>query len=272
MSEIEQTVRVDTDGAIGIVQFNRPDKHNCISSAVIAGAGAAYRCFAADETIRVVLLRAAGRNFCTGADLGEVQARRGDAERLQAFLEDGLALQQAFEEGPLPVVAAVQGLCLAGGLEMMLACDVVFAARSARLGDQHARFGLLPGWGGSQRLVRAIGLRRTLDLCLSGRWIDAPTALAWGLVNHVVDDAALEAEALAYCRTLAGYSRPGLAAMKRLARDGVDLPLADALRMETRTAVDILRGPDVEEGLGAFVERRPAAFGAGRGGAAGAGS
>ena len=148
----------------------------------------------------------------------------------------GHAVLRRFEASTLPVVAACQGLCLAGGLELMLACDVVFAARDARFGDQHAQFGLVPGWGGSQRLPRLVGLRRALDLFYSARWIDAETALQWGLVNHVVAPEALAAEALAYCKAIGARSRGGLATMKRLARVGLEGTLDAGLSIEESQA------------------------------------
>jgi enoyl-CoA hydratase len=164
------------------------------------------------------------------------------------------------EASPLPIVAACQGLCLAGGLELMLGCDLVFAARGARFGDQHAQFGLVPGWGGSQRLTRLVGLRRALDLYFSARWIDAETAAAWGLINEVVEADQLHDHALAWCRVAAERSYSGMAAMKRLARQGLSMPLGDALALEETVAVDALLDSDVTEGLAAFRARRKPQF------------
>ncbi|MGE0153676.1 MAG: enoyl-CoA hydratase/isomerase family protein [Reyranellaceae bacterium] len=260
VSAQQSPVLTRTEGRIGILELNRPDKHNCLSGEVIDRLHQGLDQFEAAPAVSVVLLCAKGNSFSAGADLADVERKRNDPQALRRFLESGIALQRRFETGHLPVVAAVQGLCLAGGLEMMLACDVTFCARSARLGDQHARFGLLPGWGGSQRLPKIVGLRRALDLFLSGRWLDAETAQQWGLVNYVVEDAALLPEAMQYCATLAGYSSEGLAAMKKLARDGYEMSLDRGLRMETDLAVELLRGKAVSEGLSAFVERRKPNF------------
>src|SRR5262249_18175919 len=139
----------------------------------------------------------------------EVERVRGGEADLRDFLALGHAVLDRIEASPLPVIAAVQGLCLAGGIELVLACDVVFAAEDARFGDQHAAFGLIPGWGGSQRLTRTIGLRRALDLMYSARWIDAPTAMQWGLVNHLLPATRLRDEALAYARQLVTRSSSG---------------------------------------------------------------
>jgi enoyl-CoA hydratase/carnithine racemase len=207
-----------------------------------------------------VLVRAAGDHFCTGADLDEVTGLLDDADALAGFIARGHAAFDRLEASPLPVVAAVHGLCLAGGLELMMACDVAFAARSARLGDQHSRFGLIPGWGGSQRLPRLIGRRRALDLMLSARWIGAEEARAWGLVNHVTDDADLAAAALAYARDLAAKSPAGLATMKDLTHRGLERSLAEGLALERDAAPKALQSPDVAEGLAAFREKREPKF------------
>ena len=247
-------------GGIGLIELNRPDKFNCLTGAVADAIARALDAFESDAAVRVVLLRGRGKHFCTGADLETVEALRRDGG-LETLLEKGHRMLARLEASPLPVVCAVHGLCLAGGIELMLACDLVLAARSARIGDQHARFGLVPGWGGSQRLPRLVGLRRGLELMFSARWLDAEEARAWGLVNQVVDDGALEAEARATCAALAGKSAACLAAMKRLAREGLDKPLAEGLALEIDIAAGHLLSDDAGEGLDAFAERREPVFG-----------
>lgn len=180
---------------------------------------------------------------------------------MEEFLARGHALCVALEASPLPIIAAVLGLCLAGGLELVLACDIVFAARSAKLGDQHAKFGLLPGWGSTQRLPRAVGLRRALDLMLSARWIEAAEAEQWGLINRVVEDDQLEQEVMGYGAMLAARSAPSLAAMKRLARTGLEGTLEEGLRLEAETVAPAFAWADVMEGLAAFREKREPRFG-----------
>jgi len=257
---MSEPVTVSIEDGVGIIELSRPGKFNCLSSEVKDGIDAARRRFEDSAAVRAILVRAQGKHFCTGADLDEVKAARTDRDRLQAFIVGGLAVLARLEASPLPVIAAVQGLCLAGGTELMLACDVVFAARSAQFGDQHAQFGLLPGWGGSQRFPRIIGLRRAMDLFFSARWISAEEALAWGLVNYVCDDDALSDEAMAYCRRLATRSRTGLAEMKRLAREGLEGTLEEGLHLELESAVAHLMTDDVTEGLAAFEARREPKF------------
>lgn len=256
-------VIVSIQGGVGILELARPEKFNCLSLTAHAAIDAALTAFERRESgVRAVLIQAKGKHFCTGADLDEVKRLRADPTAMAAFIRQGHAVLSRLEASPLPVVAAVQGLCLAGGLELMLACDVVFAAAGARFGDQHAQFGLVPGWGGSQRLPRIIGLRRSMDLFFSARWIDAQTAQDWGLVNTICPEEALHRQALDYCQAMAARSRDGLAAMKWLARRGLEQPLDAALHLEEEQAVAALLGNDVGEGLAAFEQRRQPNFGA----------
>ena len=251
---------VSTLDSVGIIELARPAVFNCLSTAVFTAIEAAMMDFETRAEIRSIVIRGQGKHFCTGAELGEVKQVRQVDEQLARFLAHGHRILERIEASPLPVIASVHGLCLAGGLELALACDLVFAAASARFGDQHAQFGLVPGWGGSQRLPRAIGLKRAFDLFFSARWIDAATAEQWGLVNRVIADEALAAETLAYAGSLGERSRAGLTMMKRLAREGFELPLDQGLRLEERDVAPLLRGEDVSEGLAAFEQRRAPRF------------
>lgn len=248
-----------TDG-VGIIELSRPEKFNCLSMAVISGIDEALTRFEADRSVRAILVRSQGKHFCTGADLEEVSGLRGDGTALQRFLAHGHRVFSRLEASPLPVIAAVQGLCLAGGIELMLSCDVIFAAKSTQVGDQHARYGLVPGWGGSQRLPRVVGVRRALDLLYTARWLKAEEALQWGLVNYVVEDGELGQAAMDYCRSLVVKSPTGLAMMKQLARDGIELSLEEANRLERDVVIGHMVSADVSEGLAAFQGRREPQF------------
>ena len=255
-------VVVTTDGRVGIIELNRPEKFNCLSIAVKeALPKAVLQLQSPGAGTRVILLRARGKHFCTGADLDDIRELRKDRARLAEYVH-GAQVLKSLEASDLPVVAAVNGLCLAGGLELTLACDVVFAAGDARFGDQHTQYGLVPGWGASQRLPRMIGLRRAMDLFFSARRVDAQTALQFGLVNYVVEPERLHAAALEYCHELAERSRPGMAMMKRLARRGLDMDWDAGLDFEEAEVIDVLLGADVTEGLAAFAARRKPRFGA----------
>jgi len=250
-------LRTTLRDGVGTIELSRPAVFNCLSQRMLSGIGTAIAAFER-EGARAVLIVASGKSFCTGAALDEVDAARGAETELRDYLVLGHSVLDRIEASPLPVIAAVQGLCLAGGIELALACDVVFAAEDARFGDQHAAFGLIPGWGGSQRLTRAIGLRRALDLMYSARWLDAPMALQWGIVNYLVPAARLRDDAVAYARLLATRSRDGLTAIKRLGHHAADNDgsLADGLRREQQEAMRVLTGIDINEGLAAFRERR----------------
>lgn len=249
-------VTVDSRGHIGVVTLNRPDKFNCISRDLAVTLLAAVGSLENDPACRVAVLLANGRHFCTGADLDDVLDARASREGLAAFLAAGHNALFALEHSRLPVVVAVHGFCLAGGLELMMACDVAFAARSARFGDQHAQYGLVPGWGGTQRLPRIVGLRRALHLMYSAEWLEAEQAQAWGLVNFVVDDDALLERAMAYAQALAARNPEGIATMKSLARKGLDGTLPEGLAREASQVLEVLRSANVSEGLAAFQARR----------------
>lgn len=259
-AETETPVLTEIRQGVGIVELNRPDKFNCLSSGVISGLDAALTAFEDDKSVRVILIRGRGKYFCTGADLDEVLVAREKRDELGAFIANGHRMLRRLELSPLPVVVAIHGLCLAGGLELMMSCDVAFAARSAKLGCQHARYGLVPGWGGTQRLPRLVGVRRGLDLMYSARWLDASEARDWGLVNYVTADDALMSDAEAYCADLAKKSPDGLASMKALGREGLDKSLAEGLVFEGHQVVDALLTDNVSEGLAAFQARREPVF------------
>jgi enoyl-CoA hydratase len=254
-------VAVSRVGSVGVIELARPEKFNCLSLAVFAAIEAAMDAFEqADSGVRSVLVCAQGKNFCTGADLDEVLSLRNDLGDMRRFISTAHRAMKRLSLSSLPVIAACQGLSLAGGFELMLACDIAIAARDARFGDQHAQYGLLPGFGASQRIPRLIGLRRSMDLFFSARWLDAQTAQEWGLVNQVVEAGELRQAALDYCERLATRSRIGLATMKRLAREGLEGSLEAGLRLEEDAVPGGLLEDDVTEGLAAFQARRAPQF------------
>ena len=253
-------IKDSVSGSVGIIELARPEKFNSLSMETLSRIDECRVAFEADKRVHAILVRAQGKHFCTGADLKEVKQVTQSEESLDSFIGLGQNTLLKLEASPLPVVIAVHGLCLAGGIELMLMGDICFASETAQFGDQHAQFGLIPGWGGSQRLTRIMGLRRAMDLFLSARWIKADEAHAVGLVNRVVPDDKLHEEALAYCEAMAARSRVGLAEMKRLARNGLELTLEQSMRLERDAAVRHLRGPDATEGLASFEERRDPKF------------
>ena len=256
----EDVVLTDRRNQVGIMTLNRPKLFNCLSMAAHNAMNTALDDFEADGNIRCVLIKAEGKHFCTGADLQEVSSFRGEASAIKNFLQTGLDTFRRLENSALPIVVAQQGLALAGGLELLMSADIVFSAESAQLGDQHAQFGLVPGWGGSQRLTRLIGRRRAMDLFFTARWITAQQALDWGLVNYVVADQKLTQTALNYCEELTEKSSTGLATMKQLVNRGLEMTLDAGLQLELDLAGPALASEDVREGTKAFLEKRQPNF------------
>ena len=249
-----------SDGGIARVVLNRPAQLNAISPALLEDLDRVCEAVERDRTVRVVALTAAGRAFCAGADLKAVRVLVPDAERWSGFMRLWHRVFNRIEALPAPVVAGVQGIALAGGLELLLVADLVVMDATARLGDQHANFGLVAGGGGSQRLPRLIGARRAKELMLLGGWLDAEQALAWGLVNRVVAAGGVAAAVEELARTLALKSSAASRTAKRLVNQGLDMPLGDGLELELRLAGEHMRSPDAVEGLQAFVEKRPPVF------------
>ena len=243
------TVTYAADGGIARAVLNRPEALNAISPALLEDLDRVCEAVEADRTVRVLTLTAAGRAFCAGADLKAVRELVPDAERWAGFMRLWHRVFNRVEALPVPVIAGVQGLALAGGLELTLVADLVVMDATARLGDQHANFGLIAGGGGSQRLPR-----------LLGGWLDAGQALALGLVNRVVPAGGVGAVVEELARELAGKSRGASGTVKRLVDQGLDLTLADGLELELRLAGEHMRSADAAEGLKAFAEKRAPVF------------
>lgn len=256
-----ESVIISQKDNVGIIELSKPERFNCLSMAMFHRIEQAMDDFERDPANGAVLITAQGKNFCTGAELDEVERVTRASQDLDEFLQLGHRVLCRLEASRLPVIAAVQGLCLAGGLELAMACDVIFSADTARFGDQHGAFGLIPGWGNSQRLPRAVGLQRALDLMFSVRWINAETALTWGLISYSVPAEKLSVQAMDYAKLVATRSRAGIAAMKMLSRRAGDAEFQAGLREEIAAASSLLMESDAKEGLAAFREKRSPKFG-----------
>ena len=254
------TLTYAADGGIARAVLNRPAQLNAISPALLEDLDRVCEAVEKDRAVRVLTLTAAGRAFCAGADLKAVKELVPDAKRWSAFMRLWHRVFNRVEALPVPVVAGVHGLALAGGLELVLVADLVVMDATARLGDQHANFGLIAGGGGSQRLPRLIGARRAKELMLLGGWVDAEQALAWGLVNRVVAAGGVGAAVEELARELARKSGGASRTAKRLVAEGLDLSLADGLELELRLAGEHMRSADAAEGLRAFAEKRTPVF------------
>ncbi len=256
-------VLLERDGAVARFVLNRPAQLNAVSPELLEDLDRACAAVEADPTVAVVTLTAAGRAFCAGADLRVVQQLAPDPVRWREFMARWRQVYDRVERLPVPVIAGVHGMALAGGLELTLVCDLVVADEAARLGDQHANFGLVAGGGGSQRLPRLIGARHAKELMLLGGWLSAQEALAWGLVNRVVPAGQVETAVRELARELAAKSAAAARAVKMLVDRGLDLPLPQGLDLEGEEVARHMRGADAAEGLRAFVEKRAPRFGRG---------
>lgn len=253
----DERVKVSRGDHATTLTLNRPDKLNPLDWGTIRELLEAVQQIDATESPACVIITGAGRAFSSGGDLrGYVELYR-DATRFGGFLEDFWRLLDHIEHSDKIFIAAINGACVAGGLELILACDLVLAAESARIGDGHLNFGQLPGAGGSQRLPRAIGVLRAKHLMFTGDLIAANEALSLGLVGEVLADSGLIGRAEAIAASLASRSPAGVRGMKRLVNDGMQQPLAQALRYEIDFVIDYAtRCPDATEGLLAFAEKR----------------
>lgn len=255
-----EELRVRLADSVLWLQLNRPQALNALTPVLVEGLAQAIAAAGADPRVRVVVLGGAGRAFCAGADLKESEQRSKVARGNVAFIRALGALATAIEACPRPVIAAVNGIAVAGGLELMLACDMVFAAESARLGDAHSNYAMFPGAGATVRLPRRIGLVRAKQLMLTGDFLSARDALAIGLVDRVVPDPALEQEVLALAAKLVMKSPLVLARMKEALNDVVDQPAETALRRERDLNELHALSFDRAEGLAAFREKRAPQF------------
>ncbi len=257
-----QKIVVEHDECRARLTLNRPEKMNPLDWATIKELRAAVGTIEADPAARVVIVTGAGRAFSAGGDLEGYLTLYRDPDRFRAYLDDFSRLLEAIERSPKIYLAAVNGACVAGGLEVLLACDLAIAAETARIGDGHLNFGQLPGAGGSQRLPRAIGAMRARYLMLTGILVDGREAERIGLVAEAVPGERLLARADELARGLLARSPAGLRGVKHLVNRGLEGSLASGLALE-RDYVHAYATtePDAIEGLVAFQEKRPPRFG-----------
>ncbi|MGH7414072.1 MAG: enoyl-CoA hydratase/isomerase family protein [Candidatus Rokuibacteriota bacterium] len=255
-----QTITYGAGGGIARITLNRPDRLNAISPELLQDLDRACEAVEGDPGVRVATLTAAGRTFCAGADLRAVKELSPDSARWDAFMRLWHGVFDRIEALPVPVIAGVHGLALAGGLELVLVADLVVADEVARLGDQHANFGLVAGGGGSQRLPRLIGARRAKELMLLGGWLTAAQALAWGMVNRVVPAGTVPSAVEEMAVALAAGSGSANRTVKTLVGRAFDTGLAEGLELERRLVAEHMRSRDAAEGLRAFAEKRKPVF------------
>lgn len=255
MSEL---VRLETKGEVGVVRVDRPDSLNALNREVLGDLDERLR-DAEDEGLRAVVLASAGENaFVAGADIAEMKDM--DPREARSFSQAGHEVVSTIETLDVPVIAAIDGVALGGGLELSLACDIRVAEEGASFGAPEVTLGVVPGFGGTQRLARVCGLGPGLDLVLTGRQISAERAAEIDLVTHLVDEGQAEAEALELAETIAANGPVAVRLAKQTIRRGFDASPSTADQLESEAFGSCFGTEDQEEGMEAFLEKREAEF------------
>ena len=245
----ESTVLYEANEGLATITLNRPHAKNALSSALMRDLTAALESATQDEAIRVVILTGAGDAFCAGVDLkefGQLQGSADPAERPDCW--------RAMDACTKPIIGAINGPAITGGFEIALACDVLIAGTHARFADTHGRVGVLPGAGLSQRLSRAIGIYRAKYLSLTGNFLSAREAADWGLVSHVVEDAALLPTARQIAQDMLGLMPHMLPAMKAMIDDGFSTSFGEGMQLEAQRSRDQIKKMKPQQGASAAFE------------------
>jgi enoyl-CoA hydratase len=259
MTTSEGLVLVERARALAVLTLNRPDKLNALNAQLLRELEAALIALSADPTVACVILTGAGdKAFAAGADIAEMVSMT--TEQARAFSETGHRVCSRIERAPFPVIGAVNGFALGGGCELALACDFIYASDKAKLGQPEVNLGVIPGFGGTQRLARRVGIGRARELCYTGDRVGAEDALRMGLVNAVVPHADLLTKVREVAAKIAGKGRLAIAQCKRVLYTGSDVPLDVANALETQAFAVLFGTADRAEGMKAFLENRKAEF------------
>lgn len=244
---------------IATITLNRPDALNAWSQQLAHEFLDALDDAAKDETVKAVVITGAGdKAFSAGADIKAMQGMT--ALKARALSEMGYDVCNAIERLDKPVIAAINGYALGGGMEVSMACDFRIASDKARMGQTEINIGLIPGWGGTQRLTRLVGKAKAKELVYTGRIIDANTALQWGIVNKVAAHEELQSTARAFALELAGKAPVAMKVAKSLIEKGADIDLQSALALEREGFGVVASSEDLQEGVSAFLAKRKAAW------------
>ena len=252
-----QLVLTEIHERVGLIRINRPEAMNALNNDVVDGIGAAIDAFEADENIGCIVITGNEKAFAAGADIGFMK----DFDHMHAYKTDFITRNwERIKTARKPVIAAVSGFALGGGCEMAMMCDMIFAADTARFGQPEIKLGTLPGAGGSQRLPRAVGKAKAMDLCLTARFMDANEAEKAGLVARIYPADQLLTETLKAARTIANFSLPVVMMIKECVNRAWESSLNEGLLFERRVFHSAFGLEDQKEGMAAFVEKRKPAF------------
>lgn len=252
-----ETLLVETDGLAGIVTLNRPDALNALNARLCSELAATLEAFEKDANIGCVVLTGAGRAFAAGADIKEMAPR----SYMDVYKDDMFgAFEQAVSSFRKPIIAAVNGFALGGGCELAMLCDFILASEAAKFGQPEINLGVMPGIGGTQRLTRFVGKSKAMEMCLTGRMMDAAEAERAGLVSRVIPADKLMEEAKAAAKKIASQSRPIAMMTKEAVNAAYETTLRQGVAFERRLFHSMFATGDQKEGMAAFVEKRPPKF------------
>lgn len=250
-------ILVSTEGRVGLIRLNRPAQLNALNDALMDALGAALLAFDADPAIGAIVITGSNKAFAAGADI----AAMADYGYMDVYGSDFITRNwETIRQVRKPVLAAVAGFAMGGGCELALSCDIIVAAESARFALPEIKLAMMPGAGGTQRLPRAVGKAKAMDMCLSARLLDAQEADRYGLVSRVVPDAELLERTLALATQIAGYSLPALLAIKESVNRAWESSLAEGILFERRELHARFASADAREGMQAFLDKRKPAF------------
>ena len=250
------TIIVERHDRVCLVRLNRPQALNALNAELIDELNQALDAFEADADLGCLVLTGSDKAFAAGADVKEMQSKT----YMEAYLEDFISKWERLTRTRKPVIAAVAGFALGGGCELAMMCDFILAADNARFGQPEIRIGTIPGAGGTQRLTRFVGKSKAMELCLTGRMMDAAEAERSGLVSRVLPLADLVPEALKAAATIAGFSQPAVMMAKEAVNRAYETTLAEGIRFERRVFHSTFATQDQKEGMAAFVEKRTPNF------------
>ena len=251
-----ETIIVETEGRVGVVRLNRPNALNALNAQLVEEMSKAFDAFEDDEGIGCILVTGSDKAFAAGADIKEMQSKT----YMSAYKEDFISKWDRVARARKPVVAAVAGFALGGGCELAMMCDIVIAADTAKFGQPEIKLGVMPGSGGTQRLIRQVGKAKAMEMCLTGRMMDAAEAERCGLVSRVVAADKLIEEALKAADTIASMSLTATMMTKESINRSFETTLGEGIRFERRVFHAMFATDDQKEGMAAFVEKRPAKF------------
>jgi enoyl-CoA hydratase len=252
-----ENILVETRGRVGLVTLNRPKALNALNDALMNELGEALATFDADEAIGAMVITGSDKAFAAGADIGAMKDRSFRDVYMGQYITRNWERMRSIRK---PVIAAVAGYALGGGCELAMMCDILIAADTAKFGQPEIKLGIIPGAGGTQRLPRAVGKAKAMDLVLTGRMMDAAEAERAGLVSRVVPADKLVDEAVAAAAQIAEFSLPSVMMAKEAVNRAYESPLAEGMLFERRLFHALFATEDQKEGMAAFVEKRKPKF------------